>query len=108
MHVVEPVRPVGEMGIAYLPLATRTMVQHAKSRLRETLNHFKNPALLDPPIVRVGSAGREIAAAARGLKSDLIILATQGRTGLSRALLGSTAERVVREAQCPVLTVRKH
>jgi nucleotide-binding universal stress UspA family protein len=37
---------------------------------------------------------------------DLIIIGTHGRKGLDRALLGSTAERVVRNAQCPVLTVR--
>jgi nucleotide-binding universal stress UspA family protein len=37
---------------------------------------------------------------------DLIVLGTHGRTGLSRALIGSVAERVVRHAPCPVLTVR--
>ena len=38
-------------------------------------------------------------------KIDLIMLATHGRTGLSRLVIGSVAERVVREAHCPVLTV---
>src|SRR5262249_22117065 len=37
---------------------------------------------------------------------DLILLGTHGRTGLARALIGSVAERVVRHATCPVLTVR--
>ncbi|WP_165250830.1 universal stress protein [Paludisphaera soli] len=37
---------------------------------------------------------------------DLIVIATHGRTGLSHVLLGSVAERIVREAPCPVLTVR--
>jgi nucleotide-binding universal stress UspA family protein len=37
---------------------------------------------------------------------DLIVLATHGRTGLSHVLLGSVAERIVREAPCPVLTIR--
>ncbi len=37
---------------------------------------------------------------------DLIIISTHGCTGLKHALLGSTAERVVRHAPCPVLTVR--
>jgi hypothetical protein len=36
---------------------------------------------------------------------DLIVLGTHGRTGVSRALIGSVAERVVRTASCPVLTV---
>jgi nucleotide-binding universal stress UspA family protein len=38
--------------------------------------------------------------------SDLIVMATHGRTGLSHILIGSVAERVVRTAPCPVLTVR--
>ncbi len=37
---------------------------------------------------------------------DMIVMGTHGRTGLDRVLLGSTAERVIREASCPVLTVR--
>lgn len=43
---------------------------------------------------------------AGSLKADLIVMATHGRTGLSHLLLGSVAERVVRNASCPVLTVR--
>ena len=37
---------------------------------------------------------------------DLIVMATHGRTGLAHAVVGSVAERVVRNAQCPVLTIR--
>ena len=44
--------------------------------------------------------------AAKSGSYDLIVLGTHGRTGLSRALIGSVAERVVRHAPCPVLTVR--
>ena len=43
---------------------------------------------------------------AREQAIDLIVIATHGRTGLSHALLGSVAERIVREAPCPVLTLR--
>ena len=53
------------------------------------------------------SAYDEIVTAAHELGADLIIIATHGRSGLSRALLGSTAERVVRHATCPVLTLRR-
>ncbi|MDD2852115.1 MAG: universal stress protein [Desulfuromonadaceae bacterium] len=48
----------------------------------------------------------EIIAAAERIDASLIVLGTHGRTGLDRILFGSTAERVVRSAACPVLTVR--
>ena len=48
----------------------------------------------------------EILAAADRIDASLIVLGTHGRTGLDRILFGSTAERVVRSASCPVLTVR--
>src|SRR4051812_34202515 len=56
--------------------------------------------------VRFGSPGQEIVAAARDLHADLVCVATHGRGGLARVLLGSVAEEVVRHAPCPVLTVR--
>ncbi len=48
----------------------------------------------------------EITATAAKIEASLIVLGTHGRTGLDRILFGSTAERVVRSATCPVLTVR--
>jgi nucleotide-binding universal stress UspA family protein len=48
----------------------------------------------------------EIAKAATEWEADLIVIATHGYTGLKHVLLGSTAERVVRHAPCPVLVVR--
>lgn len=42
---------------------------------------------------------------AKRRRSDLIVMATQGRHGVGRLLLGSVAERVVRSAECPVLIV---
>jgi len=44
----------------------------------------------------------------KNLSADLIVMGTHGRRGLSHFLLGSVAERVVREAECPVLTIREH
>ena len=56
--------------------------------------------------LRTGTPYGEIVAAATDERADLIVLGTQGRGGLEHALLGSVAERVVRQAPCPVLTVR--
>ena len=41
----------------------------------------------------------------RDIDADMIVVGTHGRTGLAHAMLGSVAERVVRRAACPVLTV---
>jgi nucleotide-binding universal stress UspA family protein len=56
--------------------------------------------------VVVGVPYREIINVAEAEKVDLIVMATHGRTGLSHLVMGSVAERVVRMAPCPVLTIR--
>jgi nucleotide-binding universal stress UspA family protein len=65
---------------------------------------------IDLPVrasIRDGSPFRQIADAAEEINADLIILGTQGRTGFSHFVIGSTAERVVRHAPCPVMVVRE-
>lgn len=56
--------------------------------------------------IRGGSPGDVICQYAREHEVDLLILGTHGRSGLTRLLMGSVAEEVVRRAHCPVLTVR--
>jgi nucleotide-binding universal stress UspA family protein len=56
-------------------------------------------------LVEVGQAADRLIESAKEKKADLIVMATHGRTGLSHALMGSVAEKVVRKAPCPVLTV---
>jgi nucleotide-binding universal stress UspA family protein len=55
---------------------------------------------------RIGDTASAILEVAHDLRADLIIMPTHGRHGLPRLLLGSVAEAVVRDAPCPVLTVR--
>ncbi len=52
-----------------------------------------------------GNAAPEIINFAAGWKIDLVVMGTHGRTGLKHFLLGSVAERVVRESPVPVLTI---
>jgi nucleotide-binding universal stress UspA family protein len=66
----------------------------------------RSPAVKVKTELRHGSAWKEIDQAAADLKVDLVVLGTHGRKGIARALLGSVAEKVVRTATCPVLTVR--
>ena len=54
----------------------------------------------------VGEPAQEVLLFAKAQNADLIVIGTHGRTGLQHALMGSVAERVVRRATCPVLTVR--
>lgn len=56
--------------------------------------------------VRVGAAFMEIIDYAKSQDIDLIVIGTHGRSGLSHILMGSVAERVVRAAPCPVLSVK--
>ena len=56
--------------------------------------------------VGIGSPAHEIVELAELGHFDLIIMGTHGRTGVAHAVLGSVAEKVVRRARCPVLTVR--
>jgi universal stress protein A len=57
-------------------------------------------------LVVMGTPYRKIIDTAAAEQVDLIVMATAGRTGLSRLVMGSVAERVVRTASCPVLTMR--
>jgi nucleotide-binding universal stress UspA family protein len=75
---------------------------------RRSLDEAAKEAAACPPVaifVRDGSPGREILAAADEWSADLVVLGTHGRGGLTRLLLGSTADSVVRHARCPVLVV---
>ena len=57
-------------------------------------------------VVRAGAAWEEIVRVAAEEHAAMIVMGTQGRTGLERFMLGSVAERVIRRAPCPVLTLR--
>jgi len=67
----------------------------------------RRPAAKYELLTRIGDPSHEILAAERRLAADLIVLATHGRRGVRRMLLGSVAEAVLREATCPVLTVHR-
>lgn len=84
----------------------RTATEEAKRLMAELVSGAADPKVAITPQVRRGLEFREINAAARENGVDLIVMGTHGRTGLSHLLIGSVAERVVRTAPCPVLTVR--
>jgi nucleotide-binding universal stress UspA family protein len=56
--------------------------------------------------VRRGDPFEEILETTEDLMTDLVVLATHGRTGIKRLVIGSVAEKIVRHARCPVMTVK--
>jgi len=87
-------------------------LEHASSEIEEQLRTWKTEAerKAGRPVRTVtltGATATEIVRFARDGAFDLVVLATHGRTGLARVVLGSVAEHVVREASCPVLVVRR-
>ena len=79
-----------------------------KRKLAELANDEIEELVPVYPHVVPGRAFEEIVSLARAFFCDLIVISTHGRTGMSRAIIGSVAERVVRHAHCPVLVVRTH
>ena len=107
-HVLQPVAwPASPDGLMLTPTdllaTTRRELDASLERTRASIEAAGIGAkaeLLD------GTPAAEIAALARRAAADLVVMGTHGRTGLKHALLGSVAEKVVRTAPCPVLTVR--
>lgn len=82
------------------------MVQAAEATLRRRARRALGPSHRASLVVVVGSPLQQILRFARTHGVDLIVMGTAGRTGLEHAIIGSTAERVVRAAPCPVLSIR--
>lgn len=106
LFVIQPYMPISDM----VPLDIETI----ESRMRETaekelaaLKDTIEPDVKSDTAVRMGNPHLEIVRAAQDLNADLIIVSTHGRTGLSHVLMGSTTERVVRHAKCPVMVLRE-
>ena len=79
----------------------------ADAALQEWVAKARAEGLSARAALRSGVAYQEIVTLAVDERADLIVIGTHGRGGIDRALLGSVADRVVRLAPCPVLTVRE-
>jgi nucleotide-binding universal stress UspA family protein len=103
LHVREiPALPFAEFGaVPPVDLPTR-------EELMKKLEEFEpaDESIDVEFVVADGEPGEEIVRVASERHCDLIVMGTHGRTGLSRLLMGSVAERVMRRAPCPVLTLK--
>jgi nucleotide-binding universal stress UspA family protein len=107
LYVADPFQPIP--GGTVSPPTYRELLKAAREYGRKGLARLVAKAahggVRATAIVREGTPWAEIIRAARGLKADVLVIGTHGRTGLSRLLIGSVASRVVGLAKCPVLTV---
>ena len=109
LHITESVlvRFSIEAPIAYLP-ELQTQIDDAARRRIDALVTDQDRATIGARAVVITSPGTDeaIVQYAKDHRIDLIVMGTHGRRALSHMLMGSVAERVVRTAPCPVLTVR--
>jgi nucleotide-binding universal stress UspA family protein len=106
LHVVQPPVYMEGMALSTAAFDETTLRREAAKRLSEWQNAVASGATLKTS-VRTGAPYHEIVETAEETNTDLIILGTHGRGRLARMLIGSTAERVVRHAPCPVMVVRE-
>lgn len=94
------------------PRDYRESIEHEmRDAVERKLAEIRDGALAGLPNVEVRTGvgphpASTIVDTAKATEADLIVVATHGRTGLGRLLIGSVAERVIRHAHCPVLAVR--
>jgi nucleotide-binding universal stress UspA family protein len=107
LHVVElpPPQPMPGMQAVMLASQYSEVAEYARASLKTLARRESKGAVNLTPALRTGNSVYGIITAAQKRATELIVIATLGRTGAKRFLLGSTAERVVRHAPCPVLTV---
>lgn len=110
VHVLDAYPSPNPLYAHYYPLPTPEQVRQAEEKANEALRaripteHRGSDRT--EILVAHGTPAAEILRIAAERSASLIVIATHGRTGLVRVALGSVAERVVREAPCPVLVVR--
>lgn len=108
-HAYNPVAPLAASEAFVAPGVVDQIWTAARRTGRRKLERLATAARRDrlrvATMLLEGAPAAAIVAAARRRRAGLLVLGTHGRTGVRRMLVGSVAERVVRTARCPVLTV---
>ena len=111
VHVVNviPVLALGvpEMGMAFSAAMVDKLVAENQGALERLVDPHRKTVPIASVMIRSGDPRDMIPATAGEVGADLIVMGTHGRRGISRALLGSVTESVVRTASVPVLTVHR-
>lgn len=105
IHVITPPPITAPGRLLRGPFDEERAIAHGFSALREALNDAGMPEF-EPHVRVAANPAEEIVTFAERESTELIIISSHARTGFDRWLIGSTAERVVRLAPCPVLVLR--
>jgi nucleotide-binding universal stress UspA family protein len=109
LHVVQDLALFVPEAIMLMPpmiTPVEQFISAARTALDRAVQELAMPDVRIIPEVAEGAAFERIVHFAREKDIDLIVMGTHGHTGLAHLFLGSVAEKVVRRAPCPVLTVR--
>lgn len=109
VYVVEPIiyPPDFSMGQIAIPTTGLEMDKRAVEELNKLAENEIPSDVSKKVLVKTGKPFYEIVDTAREEDADLIIISTHGHSGVEHILFGSTAEKVIRKAPCPVLTLRE-
>jgi nucleotide-binding universal stress UspA family protein len=109
VYVIEPIiyPPDFSMGQIAIPSVSPEWDERAKDELDKLAKNEISPDVKVKVVIKTGKPFVEIIETASEENVDLIIIATHGHSGVEHILFGSTAEKVVRKAPCPVLTLRE-
>jgi universal stress protein A len=110
IFVLDPISftpPVSPFGVEVdTGMLFEELQRSGRDQLTRLAANLKKRRVAVRTLLHIGTPYQVIVETAKKLRVDIIIMATHGRTGLSHLFLGSVAEKVVRSATCPVLTVR--
>lgn len=111
--VEDPAQAALMFALDFPVLPEREVIEQLKEKVERDLSDIATTSFKGLPvqcsvIEAVGAVHDTIIQVAQDRGVDLVVMATHGRTGISRLLIGSVAERVVRECPLPVLTVPSH
>src|SRR5678815_2165496 len=106
LEVIESVASPGGVGPKQAGVLNEARVALEKD-LRQMLVSRRASDVKVEIVMREGNVVREILAQASDSRADLLVIGSHGRGGVQRLVLGSVAEKVLRQATCPVLTIRR-
>jgi nucleotide-binding universal stress UspA family protein len=109
LHAYEiPIVGFPDGAIIATPEIAGRIADASKAALESVMAKIRDRGVAVDGVLREGVPWEEINAVSDAIDADLVVIGTHGRRGLTRALLGSVAENVVRTAKRPIVTIRGH